>query len=322
MQTCARRDFLRLAGGAVAAAVRAYGAEDARRAKPLRGIFPIAQTPFTGSNKLDIDVLVEELRFIDRAGVHGFVWPQLASEWSTLTREERLEGTKAVASAGRGLRPAVVIGVQSADTATAVQYAKHAAEMGADAIISLPPKQTAPRDLLEYYKQVGKATPLPFFLQAVGDMPVELIVEMYRAAPTLRYLKDEAGEPLFRIGPLREKTGGNVNVFTGSHGKTLIDEMRRGFAGSMPAASFADLYASTWDLWHAGDRKAAMDIFSQASMLIHEVGPYGLEGLKYILELRGVFKTHHTRSGKGRLDEDGKQTIRAMLEYVKPHLRA
>ena len=54
--------------------------------KPLRGIFPIAETPFTESNKLDLDSLVEEVKFIDRGKVHGFVWPQMASEWMTLTR--------------------------------------------------------------------------------------------------------------------------------------------------------------------------------------------------------------------------------------------
>src|ERR1700683_3555337 len=88
--------------------------------KTLRGIFPIAQTPFTEANKLDIDSLVEQVRFIDRGKVHGFVWPQLASEWSTLNESERMQGAEAIMSAGRDLRPAIVIGVQASDIATAV----------------------------------------------------------------------------------------------------------------------------------------------------------------------------------------------------------
>ena len=98
--------------------------------KPLRGIFPIAQTPFTEADKLDLDALVEEVRFIDRGRVHGFVWPQLASEWSTLTEQERLEGMEAIASTAQGLRPAIVLGVQAPDVATAVKYAKHAERSG------------------------------------------------------------------------------------------------------------------------------------------------------------------------------------------------
>ncbi len=158
---------------------------------------------------------------------------------------------------------------------------------------------------------------------------------MYKAIPTLRYVKDEAGQPLMRIGPLRERSSDQLKVFTGAHGRTLIDEMRRGFSGSMPAASFADLYAAAWDLWQAGKQKEAMDVFGKAAMLINEVGAYGMESLKYILCLRGVFKTYRTREpqqktappaggleGRVRLDDAGKQALREMLDFVKPYLRA
>jgi len=237
-----RREFLQsLSAGALSLALPAQRTGS----KPLRGIFPIAQTPFTESDKLDLDALIEQVRFIDRGRVDGLVWPQMASEWSTLTEAERLEGAEAVASVGKKLRPAIVLGVQGPDLAAAVRYAKHAEKVGADAIISLPPARPGdPKAVLEHFKEVGKATELPLFLQAVGDIRVEAILEMYQTIPTLRYVKDEAGQPLVRIAPLREKTSGQLKVFTGAHGRTLIDEMRRGFSGSMPAASFADLYAS------------------------------------------------------------------------------
>ncbi len=73
--------------------------------KPLRGVFPIAQSPFTEADKLDVDTLVAELRFIDKGRVHGFVWPQLASEWATLSRDERFAGTEALCAEGKRLKP-------------------------------------------------------------------------------------------------------------------------------------------------------------------------------------------------------------------------
>lgn len=326
---CDRRDFLRLLGAsALTSGFSAGGATTERSAKPLRGIFPIAHSPFIESDRLDVDALVRELHFCDRAGAHGFVWPQLASEWSTLKPEERFSGAEAVAAAGKTLRPAIVIGVQALDADAAIRYAQHAHKIGADAIISLPPPgETNPQALLAYYKRVGQATPLPFFLQAVGNMSVDLIAEIHRTAPNIAYVKDEAGEPLFRIAELQRKTNGEMKDFTGSHGKTLIDEMRRGFSGSMPAMSFVDLYVTAWDSWHAGNPQQAMDAFSKAAMLVTEVGPYGIEALKYILYVRGVFKTYQARIAPGHkpqpgLDEAGKQTIRAMLDYIKPYLRA
>jgi 4-hydroxy-tetrahydrodipicolinate synthase len=284
---------------------------------------------------LDIESLVEQLRFIDRGRVHGFVWPQLASEWSTLSETERLEGAEALGRDAKKLRPALVLGVQAGDTETAVRYAIHAKKVGADAIISLPPlEEKDPTAVVAYYKRVGEATDLPLFAQAVGKMSVATLIEMYRTIPTFRYIKDEAGEPLFRIRELREQSGDRLKVFTGAHGKTMIDEMNRGFSGTMPAASFADLYATAWDLWHEGKQKESMEMFGRVSMLISEMTTYGIESLKYILHLRGVFKTYGTREKKnnlqsaasiglgGRLDEKGKEIIRRMLDEVKPWLKA
>lgn len=331
MSNTSRRGFLQI----VAAGSLSFAAPPTAGSKPLRGVFPIAQTPFTDSNKLDVDSLVEQLRFIDRGRVPGFVWPQLASEWSTLSESERLEGAEALAGAAKKLRTALVLGVQGPNVDAAVRYAKHADKLGADAIISLPPaNEKDPRAVAAYYKEVGKATALPLFVQAVGNLSVESLIEMYKEIPTFRYVKDEAGQPLFRIEQLRKESNDQVKVFTGGHGKTMIDEMRRGFSGTMPAASFADLYAASWDLWQQGKQKESMEMFGRVSMLVHEISVYGIESLKYILQLRGVFKTYHTRQAppnpqaansgveRGKLDEAGKQAIRQMMDYVKPWLRA
>ena len=307
--------------------------------KPLRGIFPIAQTPFTQSNQLDLDSLVEEVRFIDRGGVHGFVWPQMASEWPTLTEPERLEGMEAIASTGKALRPAIVLGVQSGDVQTSVEYAKHAEKVGADAIISLPlAGKSDPLVTLEYYKEVGKAANLPMFVQSSGDMTVDAVIEIHEAVPTMRFVKDEAGRPLERIQPLREKSADQVKVFSGGHGRTLLEEMRRGSSGSMPAASFADLYAQTWDLWQQGKRQQAMDMHAKTLLLLTEMAAHGtMESMKYILCERGVFKTHLVRTGTSqsrpnaaaggslapsRLDESSKTSLRETLEFVQPHFKA
>lgn len=325
-----RRSFLQLMGsGAICVAA------PSTNAKRLRGVFPIAQSPFTDSDKLDVDCLVEQLRFIDRGRVHGFVWPQLASEWSTLSESERMHGAEALGAEARKLRPALVLGVQAPDTQMAVRYAIQAKKVGADAIISLPPAgEKDPAAVVAYYKRVGEATDLPLFAQAVGDMSVPTLIEMYKAIPTFRYIKDEAGQPLFRIHALREQTGDQLKVFTGAHGRTMVDEMTRGFSGTMPAASFADLYATAWDLWHEGKQNEAMEMFGRVSMLISEVSVYGIESLKYILQLRGVFKNYRTREKRnnaqsdpsiglgGRLDEEARNVIRRMLEEVKPWLKA
>jgi hypothetical protein len=74
--------------------------------------------------------------------------------------------------------------------------------------------------------------------------------------------------------------------------------------------------------------------------LINEIATYP-EGMKYILHLRGVFKTYRMRrsrkpaeaasaamlaSGKAasqaQLDDKSKQVLRRIMDLMKPHLRA
>ena len=110
-QVPGRREFLwALGGGALGLALANKGYSAA--AKPLRGVFPIVQTPVTESDKLDLECLRNEVKFCNRYKVHGFVWPQKASGWTTLSDTERTDGAEAILSAGKGGRTALVIGVQ------------------------------------------------------------------------------------------------------------------------------------------------------------------------------------------------------------------
>src|SRR5215471_13633492 len=111
-QLTTRRAFLRTIGaGAVGLAFAGWSESAATR--PLRGVFPIGQTPFTEDDKLDLDLLQAEVKFCSRYKVHGFAWPQIASGWTTLSDQERLSGAEAILSAGKNGRTAVVIGVQT-----------------------------------------------------------------------------------------------------------------------------------------------------------------------------------------------------------------
>ncbi len=331
-----RRDFLAWAGAGAATlalANRGFAVEG----KPLRGLFPIGQTPCTPDDKIDLDCLAAEVKFCNRGGVHGFAWPQIASGWASLTRKERMDGAEAILAAGKGGKTALVIGVQTHDGGTdgAIEYAKHALKHGADAIVSLPPEKADANAMIEYYKTIGKATDLPLFVQSTGDMSVDLIVQMFKEIPTMRVVKDEAGNPLQRVSEIRERTGGKLNVFSGNGVRTMITEMERGFTGHCPTTGLSDIYAQAFDLWHAGKKRDAFDMFGRV-LAFDSIPNSGA----YVLTARGVFKEDtKTRamstSGGGAggasagarrptppLDEAGKKDIRdALNTYLKPYLR-
>jgi dihydrodipicolinate synthase/N-acetylneuraminate lyase len=310
MSTLTRRELV--AGLLALPALR--GGED-----KLQGIFPIVQTPYTVSDKLDFAALEKEVAFLDRCGVHGIVWPQRASQYAYLTYEERIEGVERIAAANKGRRPAFVVGVQASDAATAVKYARHAAKIKPDAIIALPTRDRGEFDLNEtakYFATIAAACDLPLFIQTTGNMSVEFMGRLEKELPTLRFVKDEAGDPVKRLSEFHARKT-RLKVFTGNHGRTLIEEMIRGVAGNMPASAWVDLYVKVWDHWRAGRRNEALDAFSKAQLFIAQATQYGFPAIHYVLHLRGVFPNAATR-GKDfpPLDEDAKKSLRATYEYV------
>jgi 4-hydroxy-tetrahydrodipicolinate synthase len=331
-----RRTLLKTLGTVAAgAAFSRYSLAAAPAAgKAFNGLFPIASTPFTQDDKLDFECLNNQVKFCNKGGVPGLIWPQIASGWTTLTTNERLAGAESMIAAGKGGKTSIVIGVQTQnkDLAGAVAYAKHAAKNGADAICSLPPEGDNAA-VMEYYKAIGAATDLPLFVQTIGDEPVDLVVEMYKAIPTIKVVKDEAGDPLKRVGELRAKTDGKLAVFAGKGVRLMMDEMRLGFTGFCPTVGMADLFQQSWELYEAGKLRESYDMFGriQAFSTITDAD-------RYVMVARGIFKedtksrpTPGMGSGGGAggaggaggpmTEEDKKNVIYALNTYLKPYLR-
>src|SRR5262249_53307594 len=127
---------------------------------------------------------------------------------------------------------------------------------------------------------------LPLFAQAVGPVSVDLLVEMYKTIPTMRYVKDEAGNPLERIAEIRQKTGDQLKVFSGGGAATMIAEMERGFSGACPYTGLADVFAQSFDLWQKGQKREAFDMFGRIQAFASITPTSSLD----ILIARGVFK--------------------------------
>jgi dihydrodipicolinate synthase/N-acetylneuraminate lyase len=230
--------------------------------------------------------------------------------------------------AGKGGKTAIVIGVQTQDNDLpgAIAYAKHAAKNGADAICSLPPEGDSAA-ILAYYKAIGSATDLPLFVQTIGNMSVDSVVEMFRSIPTMRVVKDEAGDPLARVTELREKADDKLAVFAGKGVRQMMDEMRLGFTGFCPVVGLADLFQQAWELYEAKRIRESFDMFGriQAFSTVTNAD-------RYVMVARGIFKeTTKSRPTPGMgastaaqapLSEADKKVVRdALNAYLKPYLR-
>ena len=299
-----RRAFLKSAGALMVGATilrssNSLKADDVEGAhlvtpsgKPLRGLFPIMETPFTQDNKLDTDALAAEVDFCNRGRLGGMIWPVFASSWSSLSDAERIEGAETILAAGKGGKSAIAIAVQNMawDTATSVRYAKHAADHGADAIVSMPPNNgwnVSDQAVIDYYKAVGSATDLPLIVQTRGTISVDLMIKMFEQVPTMKATKDEVGDPLKRVGELIKRTDNKLAVWAagGGTGELLLEELPLGFTGLCPTPQYADLLQQAMELYWAGQKKEAFDMFSRVQGFATIPGATG-----YMMVARGVFK--------------------------------
>ena len=75
--------------------------------KPWRGIFVILVTPFTEAYELDEASLRKQVCCCIEAGAHGLVGPANASEFPTLSDDERKRWIEIVVSEASGQVPVV-----------------------------------------------------------------------------------------------------------------------------------------------------------------------------------------------------------------------
>ena len=333
-----RRAFIRRSVvGGIGASI-AIGGESAEASQtssgtkqPFQGIFPIMQTPYREDDKIDLDVLMKEVNFIIEAGGHGLCWPQLASEFYVLTDDERMKTAELIVREARGRIP-VIIGVQTTNYWKAsLKFAKHAASIGADGIISLPPYQSKPtvNVVAEYYRTLARTISLPIFIQNSGDtygpaMPIDMMVSIAREYPTVAYIKEEAKPVLDRIAELAKEGKGVIKgVFSGAGGANLLNEMKKGSNGSCPGTAFIDIFAEIFNNNLAGDKKLARKMFETLLPILKYKKISWLLKEKELLRWRGIFKNTRCRVAPYELtlDKEVEKELEALYDNLKPYFK-
>ncbi|HVX67190.1 MAG TPA: dihydrodipicolinate synthase family protein [Bryobacteraceae bacterium] len=320
-----RRDFLGSAAALLAQSSfgrAAFGAAS----KPMRGIFIIMATPYTAAKAVDYEDLLREVDFLDRSGVAGMVWPQMASEYSYLNKEERMRGMEVLARASRGKRPALVLGVQAANTEAALEYARRAADLAPDALIAMPPTEAKSLDdFKRYYAALAKVCSLPFFVQTTGgakgvEPTVDFLAELAREFPQFGYVKEEYRPVVDRMLAEAARKPSIKAVFSGAAGRGMLYEMRMGLDGTMPGAPYADIYAQIWELFQSGQQEKARDLFARLMLVINldDQVPYARN---YILKKRGIFKTTVSRRGEARYTPAAMAEMDFEFAALAPYLR-
>jgi len=293
--------------------------------RELRGELPVFQTPYNDDESLDFGTLGHEIEWLYDEGAQGIVMA-MVSEILRLSSQERQELAEQACRFGRE-RGVVVISVGAESGHTAERFARQAQDVGADALMAIPPVSIVPLEVevLRYYERIIKAVDLPVIVQDASGyvgkpMPVALQARIL-AEFGQRVLFKPEGAPIGpRLSELLEATRGRARIFEGSGGITLVDSYRRGIVGTMPGADLIEALVALWRALEAGDDERIYQLSLPISNLVALQS--GLDGFlaveKYLLVKQGVFRNTIVRGPVAfTLDDQMRSEIDRLFELVQ-----
>lgn len=288
----------------------------------LEGIIPILATPFHDDGSIDVEAQKRVVDHLLKQGAHGLSAFGNAGEGYALRGDERRTLLEAIVKHVNGRVP-VVVGIGTTGTDVAVSLCKEAEDLGADALMVLPPFYLKPDGdgVVFFYQAISDAVGIPIMVQDAPllsqvPMPPALLARLAKV-PNVTCAKVEAPPTAPKISRVAEAVKDLV-LLGGLNGQFMIEEIQRGARGCMPAADMTSFYVQIWDRLEAGDVSAAWDCFTRILPLVRfELQPgLGVSAVKHNLVARGVIESARVRHPTRALDAEGLKELAVLRERV------
>jgi len=297
----------------------------------MRGVFPIAPTPFFDDGRIDAASIDRLVDFYRACGCTGL------TVLGQLGEAPKLEHAEAVDVATRAVRRAgdlpVVVGVSAPGFAAMRALAREVMERGAAGVMIAPPNTLRTDDQIAgYYRRAAEAigADVPFVLQ---DYPLSFSVQIAPAVirrivaenASCVMLKHEDWPGLDKISALRgyEQDGSmrRISILCGNGGLFLDFEMARGADGANTGYCFPDMLCDVVRLSQAGRRDEAQDLFdAQLPLLRYEQQPgVGLAVRKYVLWRRGLLSSMAQRLPSTPWSPKAQAEVEWLLQRLSRH---
>jgi dihydrodipicolinate synthase/N-acetylneuraminate lyase len=129
------------------------------------GVITPCITFFDDDGAVDYDRTGEHVDWLIDAGVNAILANGTCGEFFSLSIDERKQLAERFAGWIDG-RVELFVGVMDTSTERAVDFAKHAESVGADAVMSVSPYYSSPpeREVLQYFRDIAGAVEIPFIV--------------------------------------------------------------------------------------------------------------------------------------------------------------
>ena len=289
----------------------------------IAGTAPVLPTPFTDTGAVDETGFANVINFAIDSGADCVVFPGLASEYDELTLDERLHLIALCGELTKGKVDFIVggSGHHPGETPVLLEAGKKA---GAKVAMTMTPAVYAgnQQGLIDFYRDASDATDgsdMAILLQnapkpmGIGLSPAE-VMEIVRAVPKIRYVKEEnmpVGQRITQL--LADKPDNLIGVFGGAGGRYIIDELKRGAIGTMPASELTEVHVRMMKAFAAGDIQTAWDLYERVLPLLVMQATFRWRITKEVLRRRGLIKSAYTRAKGPALDAQDQVELMGLL---------
>jgi len=297
-------------------------------ATPLKGVLPIAPTPFHDNGELDLDGMRRVLDCMIDQGVDGICILANYSEQFALSDAERDTLLRLSTEHIAGRVP-VIATISHFATDIAAERARRAADAGAVMVMMMPPYhgtaiRTDETGMLEHFGRVADAGRLPIMVQDAPLSGVALSVpfleRLARDVPLVRYFKIEVPGTAAKLRALIAAAGDVIDgPFDGEEGITLMADLDAGATGTMTSAMYSDLIKPIVVAHAEGRRAEAASLYNRLLPLINfENRQCGLRGTKAVMKEGGVIKSDHVRHPQAPLAATTRAELLELVREANP----
>jgi len=241
---------------------------------PFKGVNTALITPFK-DGQIDKIALRDLVNWQIRQGVHGLVPVGTTGESPTLSQEEHDEVIEITVTEAAGRVP-VIAGAGSNNTSEAIRLAKHAEEVGANAVLIVSPYYNKPtqQGLKAHFLSIAdELSSIPLIVydipgRSIVSVKDELLAELAKHKNIIG-IKDATGDTA-RPARLSNLIGDDFCQLSGDDA-TAFSYLASGGHGMISVVSNVapKLYSDMYNSFCAGDIKTGMEI-NKKLMALHD----------------------------------------------------
>ena len=291
----------------------------------FQGVFPILATPFDENENLDLVSFAHLIRFMIDLGVNGVTILGVLGEANRMTDRERAIAIETAVSVVAGRIP-VVVGASHRGTKAALDLAKMAEDLGANAVMLTPGQEPIPDEerIFQYFQKVAEGMNLPIVVQdhpaSTGvHMSVSLLLRLARELPQVACFKEEAVPTAPKVKALRlGMTERLVPILTGLGALYGLFDLEAGADGFMTGFAFPEVLLAMVQAAREEDMKKVGELYRRfLPLIVFEQQP-GVAVRKELLRRRGLLACGRVRHPGGGLNPVAADQLDRLLDLYWP----